>query len=104
MTSIYIGYPHTGDSSREQAALFTYVHVSMRWKDVVPPLVQLPFLSGHSLKQRYACHSVTLLVRETAEDDQESTNDVLLSSCCVTFDHVHTTYLVAIQPNVCGLQ
>lgn len=106
-TCVYIGCPHTGTSSREQAALCTHVHVSMRWMDVWQPCrhrSMSPFCPVVVWNKRYVCHSVTVLVRETAEDDQERTNDGLRTSCCVTFGHAHTMGMVAGRPDVCDVR
>lgn len=64
-------------TSRKQAALFTYMRLRMRWMDgwqtchyYLPPS-HVTFLSCCSLKQRfYTSVTMTLLVRETAEDNK----------------------------------
>ena len=43
--------------------------------------------------------SLTLLVRETEEDNQDGTNDVLRTPCCVTFDPVR---MAACLHDICG--
>lgn len=48
--------------------------------------------------------TLTLLVRETAEDNQERTNDVLRTPCCVTFDHERTIDMAAHLTDACNMQ
>lgn len=48
--------------------------------------------------------TLTLLVRETAEDNQERTNDVLQTPCCVTFDHARTVDTAVHLPDVGNMQ
>lgn len=63
--------------------------------------LHVSFFSCGSLTQRhYISVTLTLLVRETAEDNQERTNDVLRIPCCVTFDRVRTADMVACLPEL----
>lgn len=109
--TVCIRRPYTGASSREQSALFTHVCVSMRWMDgwqtchsYLPPF-HVTFLSRRGLKQRCSMSvTLTLLVRETAGDNQERTNDVLRTPRCVTFDHAPTVDVVACPHDACDTQ
>lgn len=68
-------------------------------------LLHVIFLSCGSLTQRhYISVTLTLLVRETAQDNQERTSDVLRIPCCVTFDHVRTVDVVTCLPELCDMQ
>ena len=70
-----------------------------------PPPFHVTFLSCRRLKQRhYMSVTLTLLVRETAEDNQERTNDVLQTSCRVTFDPARTVDMAACVPDACDMQ
>lgn len=71
--------------------------VCVRWMDMWQTyhhslqVISVTFLSCARLKHRsYMSVILTFFVKETGEDNQERTNDVLQIPCCVTFDRACT--------------
>lgn len=95
--TVSAGCTCTGTFSGKQVALYTYICVCVRWMDMWQTyhhslqVISVTFLSCAHLKHRsYMSVIPTLFVKETGEDNQERTNDVLQIPCCVTFDRACT--------------